>query len=142
MPIYKHCDYCHARLRLGETCRCRSQRKAKDKTTDDFYLSKQWRKARAKCISNCYGLDVYALYKHSRIEYGATVHHIQPLNDHPELATEQSNLIYLSDKNHAEIHEQYKSNYDDALKKLHEYKNKFAGEYKPGGIQKCFSLEK
>ena len=137
MAIYKSCDYCHKRLKPGTVCDCIRKRRGKEKITDSFYLSKQWDKARTACIGQCFGLDVYAFYKYNRIEYGDTVHHIKPLKDYPELATEQSNLIYVSNKSHAEIHERYKDDFNNAEKELREMKQRFVREY--GGMRKCFA---
>lgn len=63
-----------------------------------------------------------------RISYGRTVHHIRPLKEYPELATAPDNLIFLSDKNHAEVHERMKKDFVGTVNFITKIKNKFREE--------------
>lgn len=95
--------------------------------TDDFYKTGDWIKARAKCIQDCCGLDLYSLYVHGVIEYGFTVHHIEPINITPELRLTQSNLIYLTESNHQIVHSLYDSGkYVETIALLYSLKERFA----------------
>lgn len=83
-----------------------------------FYLSSEWQKARNKCISNCYGIDLYSYYVLRKIEYGQTVHHIVPILDDYSQRLSQENLIYLTESNHRLIHTLYQSEYNNTCKLL------------------------
>lgn len=123
--ISKYCDKCHKRLKIGEKCSCLYKHDHKICMDDDFYKTTEWRNARSKCIELCCGLDLYSLSK-GKIEYGYTVHHIEPLDIMPRLALVQSNLIYLTESNHRIIHELYKKGYYRELSKhLKKLKTKF-----------------
>ena len=93
-------------------------------------MTADWNEARAECISDCFGLDIYALYHDRAIRFGYTVHHIKPLADYRELAVEQSNLIYLSQPNHIAIHKQYKKDFKKTVEILKEYKKRFERDFR------------
>ena len=107
----KFCDRCHRQLRIGEKCPVCFKLRNKSYSTDedDFYKSPEWLKVRRQCIELCCGLDLYSLYCNNTIEYGYTVHHIEPVNVSPQLKLEQSNLIYLSESSHQIVHSLYRN---------------------------------
>lgn len=122
--LSKFCDRCHKRLNIGEQCKCTLSKYQKD--TEDFYRTSSWLKVRDHCIELCCGLDLYSLFVYKTIEYGRTVHHIVPLKKDESLALEQSNLIYLTDSNHALIHSMYKSGqYKQTIELLRKIKAQF-----------------
>ena len=106
--LCKYCTRCHKQLKIGEKCSCTYKTDHKVCMSDDFYNSKDWRKVREECIRLCCGLDLYSLSK-GLIEYGYTVHHIEPVDLAPNLKLSQSNLIYLTESNHKLIHSMYAS---------------------------------
>ena len=123
--ICKYCDKCHKRIRIGEKCGCRYKHDHKVCIDDDFYKSVEWRNARSKCIELCCGLDLYSLSM-GKIEFGYTVHHIEPLDIMPRLALVQTNLIYLTESNHRIIHELYKKgHYGELTTQLKRIKREF-----------------
>lgn len=85
MPIYKRCSSCNTRLLSGTKCICRKKRyKEEDKYKKDtkekqFYSSEQWSLVREKAKDKFKGIDIYSYYVLRRIEYGQTVHHIEPI---------------------------------------------------------------
>lgn len=123
--ISKRCNRCGKRVQIGKSCTCMHKNKYKTTAADKysvddkkFYLSSEWQKARSKCISSCYGLDLYSYYVLHKIEYGQTVHHIVPLLDDYSQRLSQENLIYLTESNHRLIHALYQSEYNNTCKLL------------------------
>lgn len=123
--ISKKCNHCGKQVQIGKSCSCMRKNKYKATVTDKysvdikkFYLSSDWHRARNKCISNCYGIDLYSYYVLHRIEYGQTVHHIVPLIDDYSQRISQQNLIYLTESNHRLIHALYQSEYNYTIKLL------------------------
>jgi len=110
MPIVKRCSRCNKRIPSGSKCDCKQKRYKeydKDKKTSkesQFYKTAEWLAAREKAIYNCGGMDLYSLYVLKRIEYGQTVHHIEPLEERWELRVDGGNLIYLTESNHRVLH--------------------------------------
>ncbi len=126
--LMKHCDRCHRQLHIGEKCPdCfRARNKSYTNAADNFYRSPEWLKVREQCIRLCCGLDLYSLYVNDTIEYGFTVHHIEPVEVSPQLRLEQSNLIYLSERSHQTIHALYKQGkYKETVIFLKNIKEKF-----------------
>lgn len=130
--ISKLCTRCGRRVPVGGQCVCASWLKYKpcdsDKYSSDtkqFYHTAEWKKARAFCISRCFGLDLYSFYALRKIEYGQTVHHIVPLIDDRSQGLNQENLIYLTESNHRIIHELYKTDFEGTAKLLRGYLKMF-----------------
>lgn len=70
---------------------------------DKFYKSKQWRRKREMILRrDCYQCQDCKRY--GRLRPAVTVHHIQHLEDAPELALTNSNLISLCAKCHNKRH--------------------------------------
>ena len=65
------------------------------------------------------GLDEVERAK-GKIVFGRISHHIIPVSDRPDLAFNQDNLIFVSDKTHAEIHRQYDKD-EDSKHKMQAY---------------------
>lgn len=123
--LSKYCDKCHKRLKIGEKCTCTYKTDHKICSDDDFYNTSDWHKAREQCKMLCCGLDLYSLSQ-GRIEYGFTVHHIEPINLKPDLRLVQSNLIYLTESNHRIIHGLYDSGqYEKTVILLQNIKERF-----------------
>jgi len=115
--LIKYCDKCRKRLKIGEKCTCTYKTDHKVCADDDFYNTSEWHKAREQCKKFCCGLDLYSLYN-GKIEYGYTVHHIQPVNIKPDLKLVQSNLIYLTESNHKLIHAMYENGQYEKMSSL------------------------
>lgn len=149
--IYTQCPRCRKRIAVGTQCSCYERtRRAKGKGNrldqDSFYRSQEWRAVRSEAIAKTYGLDIYSLYIENKIEYGFTVHHIVPLEEDYRKRAEQSNLIYLSESHHRQIHEMYKTDFVNTSIMLADLLDRFAKDFgntsgfKPiGGISKTFS---
>lgn len=60
-------------------------------------------------MSRYAGIDVYALYKHNKIVYADTVHHIVPTSESPDCFYDLNNLVPVSNASHKEIHREYKT---------------------------------
>lgn len=109
MPLFKRCDKCGKKNKIGSLCSCSKNRyKEECKYVDDeikqFYWSIQWVKIKDTAKEQLAGLDLYSLYVLKTIEYGAIMHHIEPIKDDFERRLDLSNLIFLTDSNHQIIH--------------------------------------
>ena len=105
----------------------------RENNSDDFYRSLFWERAREQCISDCCGLDLYALFVQRRIELGGTVHHIMPLDDYPQLRLEQDNLICISEANHRLVHSLYsEGKFRETSALLRDIKRRFCRGELPG----------
>ena len=74
-----------------------------DVRKDPFYDSSAWLAARARVLMR----DDYLCQRcksKGRIRCGDTVHHIVPLEQAPELALTESNLVTLCRKCHEQLH--------------------------------------
>lgn len=70
----------------------------------EFYHSKAWRKKRAKILRRDKHLCRESLRYGKRVD-ATTVHHIFPLEQYPELALEDWNLVSLSTERHDAMHD-------------------------------------
>ena len=118
VPIYKRCDRCGKRLPTGTKCECSKKRYKHesiyvDSKIESFYLSKEWRKKRERMIDVYHQLDIYDLYINDVISYGRTMHHIVPLKDDWNKRLEDTNLIYLTDSNHQNLHDLMRKSEED-----------------------------
>ena len=126
MPIFKRCSRCGKRIREGEKCTCIDKRyKEEDKYTANdkeklFYRTALWQRKRDYISKKYGGIDIYSYIKYGRLEQGQTVHHIVPLKDNWALRLENSNLIYLTNQNHQQIHADMSISKENYLKVINE----------------------
>lgn len=133
----KFCDYHQAKFELEEKERYKEYqgRRLKDKEQkkyQQFYNSDNWKKVRDAVVNECLGIDIYEYYTTGKIMQGERVHHIIELNDDWSCRLDMSNLIYLTERNHRNIHSIYeKSNRDKRIMqdKLFRMINKFYKEF-------------
>ncbi|MDO3680555.1 HNH endonuclease [Paenibacillus ehimensis] len=74
------------------------------KTADPFYKSKRWKRKREKILRR----DEYMCQeskRYGKTEPATTVHHIYPLEQYPELALVDWNLLSLCEKQHNAMHD-------------------------------------
>lgn len=108
--IYKRCSRCHKRIPAGTTCECaRNREYTHAEGIKKQYHTERWKQIRRIVMSRYTGIDVYALYKHNRIVYADTVHHIDPTSENPNRFYDLSNLVPVSNDSHKEIHREYKT---------------------------------
>jgi len=146
--LSKICSRCGRKLQVGEACSCYKRDRvnplgAYNAEIKKFYLTADWEKARNKCISSCFGLDLISLFCEKKIEYGFTVHHIVPLINDYRLRLQQSNLIYLTEAHHRAVHRLYEAEYQETVEALKTF-SELAREAlaTPGGMLKTFDLLK
>jgi len=94
------------------------RRSEENEKFDKFYKSIQWSCGRKVAIDHYYGLDIYSYYVRQKIEQGKAVHHVIPLKDDWNKRVELSNLIYLTDANHALIERSMMSKDKEATIKM------------------------
>ncbi len=133
------CSICGKIHPQGQPCPQASRRhkeydtEHRDKGADQFYHGVAWRKLRRIIMSLANGLDEYELYANNHIVRADTVHHIEPLEDDPDKAYDATNLIAVSRKTHAKIHEAYSRSKTDrnAIKSI---LKRIARQHAGGGV--------
>ena len=128
--IYKRCARCGKRLPSGTTCMCYNRYAEYNRYRDDdkynrFYTTAKWNKAKDTVKQRCYGLDIYSLLVDGVIEFGRTVHHIEPLKDNWDKRLDYSNLIYLTEQHHHMVHAQLQDGDYEMTQKLKEVRKKW-----------------
>lgn len=131
----KECEAC-AKAEHGSSRHMEYNRYRRDRKAAAFYVSVEWRKARAEAFRLCDGIDLYAYYIRHEIQMADMVHHIVPLEADWNRRCKQDNLIPLSNHSHGIIEALYKK--DERTKKetqklLLELKDRYqkeVGEYK------------
>ena len=107
--IYKRCTRWGTRLEYNRICSCKAKYKTnsdsyKDDKEKRFYKSEAWQDT-TNIIKNKFSyLDIYSYYVLGRIEKGEVVHHIVALDEDFSKRLSLSNLIYLTEQNHRNIH--------------------------------------
>lgn len=135
--IYKRCVRCGKRIPSGSTCECyakalKDRAYAKVTGIKHEYHAQRWKDLRNVVMSAYTGIDVYTLYKHGRAVPADTVHHIEPTSRRPDLFYSYNNLLPVSRRGHAEIHDRYKQeDINDVQEELREYQRRFQ---ETGGI--------
>ncbi|ACO86620.1 HNH endonuclease [Clostridium botulinum] len=116
-------------------CSCKDKRyKEEDKYKKDtkekqFYSSEEWSIMRDKAKDKYKGIDIYSYYVLGIIEYGQTVHHIEPIKKNWNKRLDINNLIYLTESNHKKLH--YRMDHgeeQEVIKELYELIKKFEKE--------------
>lgn len=113
--LMRICGKCGRAIKQGETCPCQKARHQeydkfqRDKTKATFYKSKSW-KVLSRCAKlRANGLDEYLLSKGQLVK-GNVAHHIQTIDERPDLKMSLDNLIYVSSGTHNAIHNEYNKN--------------------------------
>ena len=85
-----------------------------------FYNSKEWKTIRNLVVERDQGMDVWEYLTTGRIVYPdrVDVHHIQELNEAPELRCDMSNLITVSHDNHRLIDALYRRGDKKKIQKI------------------------
>ncbi|NFM25162.1 endonuclease [Clostridium sporogenes] len=140
--LFKLCPYCGIKVPQDQgDCinKCKEKRNKlrnrqydlynRDKESTKIYRDKHWMKLTQQCKSRFNGLDIYQLYKYDKIIYGELSHHIIEVKENKDRVFDISNLIYVSNKSHAEIHTAYKKSKEDKLA-MHMYLFKIVQKWK------------
>jgi hypothetical protein len=126
MPIYKRCGRCGNRISSGTKCDCFKDRHKeydkhfRDKKSDAFYHSDEWKFARKNALLLDKGIDVYVYMTSGEVIFADMVHHIEPLKDNWERRCDIDNLISLSNETHGLIEAHYKKDEQDTIRILYE----------------------
>lgn len=73
----------------------------------DIYSDTIWRKLTEICKNKFNGIDIYSLFVYNKLVYGSLSHHIVEVDEDKNRIYDISNLIYVSDASHREIHSAY-----------------------------------
>lgn len=120
--LLRQCNICGKVHRQGEPCHYSKNRQKvydrehRNKERSGFYHSKEWKAIQAMVKAACHGLDMYEYIYEHRITKGRLVHHIVPLEEDSTRALDLTNLIYVSDKTHKKIHDEYKKGDENKIK--------------------------
>ncbi|AXB80889.1 HNH endonuclease signature motif containing protein [Megasphaera hexanoica] len=133
------CSICGQIHPQGQPCPQASKRhkeydtEHRNKGAARIYHGTTWRRLRRIIMAMANGLDEYELYANNHIVKADTVHHIEPLEDEPGKAYDITNLIAVSRKTHAKIHEAYNRSEADssAIKNM---LKRIAGQHTGGGV--------
>ncbi|WP_302297009.1 hypothetical protein [Mitsuokella multacida] len=112
--LMRICSICGRQVKAGETCPCVKDRQKeydrdnRNKASASFYHSRQWHLLQLAVKSRAQFLDEYAMYYEKHMMAGRIAHHIIPVDERPDLALNPQNLIYVSDKTHKMIHDEYR----------------------------------
>ena len=96
----------------GAVCSCGANRHQeydkfqRDKNKAKFYKSRAWRLFAESVKARANGLDEYLLSK-GQVVKGSIAHHIQTIEDRPDLKMSLENLVYVSGATHNMIHNEY-----------------------------------
>lgn len=124
MAIYKRCSRCNKRLLSGTKCDCLKERHReydklyRDKKSDAFYHSDEWKLTRIKVLDLDKAIDVYIYMKSGDVVLADAVHHIDPLKDNWSRRCDVENLISLSTETHSMIEKMYENDKDSTMKML------------------------
>ena len=116
--LTKICPRCGRKLEASEICACSKKRHREydrfHRNQDSYaaYHNNQWTRLTEQCKRLAGGLDQYAYHIKHELKHGTLSHHIIPVEDDPAQRFNPDNLIYISDKSHAEIHRIYDQSVD------------------------------
>ena len=112
--LMRVCTICGGVHKQGEACpHSKKRHEEYDKTRRNkesakFYHSSAWDIMRKVIKGKAHGLDEYQLAE-GRIVKGTLLHHIIPVEDDENKRMDPDNLIFIADKTHKFIHEEYKN---------------------------------
>ena len=131
----KYCEYHSIKHDKEEKERYKEYKRRRthdkeQKRFDSFYNSEAWKRIRKIAILDTVAIDVIDYYRLGRIVQGERVHHIVELSEDFESRLHRGNLIYVTERNHRIIHNEYnKGNKDKMQKLLLELKTRFMKEF-------------
>lgn len=115
--LMKICPHCGKHIPAGATCPCWGKRTkearrrydtgSRDEKRKAFYHSRAWAALRQSIKTRANGLDEVA-WSEGRIEQGTTAHHIEPLEERPDLGLDPTNIVWISAHTHKNIHREYR----------------------------------
>ena len=141
--IYKRCSTCGRRIEAGKRCEDCAKRFIRNKNryynknkrnreTQAFYNSPLWERTRNQAMERFDHIDVFKFVISGLIIPASVVHHIVPLDEDKDLATDEYNLIPLSAPSHYEVHRAYDLGTEDKQRMqerlrycISEYRKKF-----------------
>lgn len=113
--LVRICGSCGRKVLQGQRCECQKDRfkvynrEHRDKESNDFYSSAQWKAAAEAARSRAGYADEYALHYEHKLMPGKLVHHIFPIDERPWLRLDFDNLVCVSSKTHRMIHDAYEA---------------------------------
>lgn len=119
--LTRKCTICGRIIPQGSICPCQRERtreynkQYKDQGRREIYDSKRWRMLSKVIATKANNLDEVELSK-GNIVFGRISHHIIPVSERPDLAYQLNNIIFVSDRTHAEIHRAYDKDEDSKHK--------------------------
>lgn len=113
--LVRICGSCGRKVLQGQRCECQKDRfkvythEHRDKDSNDFYSSAQWKAVAEVARSRAGYADEYVLCYEHKLMPGKVVHHIIPIDEAPGLRVDLNNMVCVSAKTHRKIHDAYAS---------------------------------
>lgn len=128
-------------LEMCTKCAVKVRRERKEATQhyDKFnrknatiYADKRWKRLTKECKNNTNAIDIYQMYKYGKIRKGNLSHHIIEIEDDEDRIFDITNLIWLTNASHTEIHLEYLKSAEEKKRLqsvLFEYLKRFESEF-------------
>lgn len=116
------CEVCEAKYQDKKINNSYYNKFIRDKKTQTFYDSHEWKKIRKVVLSRDLGLCIMCKNE-GVISYADIVHHIVELKEDSSKSLDINNLISLCNGCHNKIHSKYKVNKTKAQRRLYEMIN-------------------
>ena len=111
--LKKICAYCGKSYAADKACSCGSSRHnvydkcQRNKEAASFYHSISWKAMTQRIRQLAYGLDELLWREKKLLRAGKITHHIYTVEERPDLALREENLIYVNVQTHNMIHAVY-----------------------------------
>lgn len=126
----KYCDKCSVSAKAEKSERNRIyDAEFRNKESEAIYHSSEWQRLTQECKNKFKAIDIYSLYVLDVLEFGSLSHHIEEVTKNKNRVFDITNLIWLTDQNHKEVHKLYKKDYDGTKKMLFELVDRFNKQY-------------
>lgn len=102
------CGACEAGQRSGQSRHMEYNRFRRDGKKAAFYVSSEWRAARAAALRLYDGIDIYAYYVQHRVMAADMVHHVVEIEEDWGRRLDIANLLPLDSSSHGIISAQYR----------------------------------
>ena len=111
--LVRICGSCGKKVPQGQQCDCMTNRfkvytrEHRDKDSNDFYSSAQWKATAEAARARAGYADEYILHYERRLTPARLVHHIVPVDEEPGGKLDMDNLVCVSARTHKMIHDAY-----------------------------------
>ena len=141
MALMKLCSKCGRSIPVNKKCTCGKYRESnreydtrkRDKKAYAVYHDRRWPRLIQFVRRLSGGRDLAAFYIFHRLDNGTIVHHIETVQDRPDLAFDVNNLIWVGRKSHDAIHRVYRGSESEKARMQNALKECVRRRGAPGG---------